>query len=81
MRCNYRVCFRPSVPESGLQIHEVYYNEDGKVVLYVEKPVDIFGDNLEELYENLKMLMDSLDRSTLDLDMIDMRIKNESKTD
>lgn len=79
MSWNYRVCHRPSVPGSGYQIHEVYYEDNGDIKLYSSKPISAHGDISEELYQDLCWMMDAFDKDPLNLDMVD-RMFAESKT-
>jgi len=39
MSWNYRVIFRQHEEDYVLQVHEVYYDDDGKITLWSEKPV------------------------------------------
>ena len=50
MKFNYRVCFRPSTSPTH-HIHEVYYDDRGRVAFYDPKPAVGFGDDKDEMYE------------------------------
>lgn len=74
MSWNYRVCFRPSIPGGGHQIHEVYYDDEGRIKFYTERPVSAFGDDKEELYEDFAKMWKAFDEEPLDLDRVDKKI-------
>ena len=75
MTLDYRLCCRPSVPGWGLQIHEVYYNQDGKLEAYSNYPVSPFGDTIDELYQDMYQIWKAIDREEepLDLDRLDKK--------
>lgn len=81
MTWNYRICFRPSDRGAGFNIHEVYYGENGEIKLYTQRPVGPWGDSPAELYDTMKMMMDSFDKDVLDLDDLDyyFQINPENK--
>lgn len=79
MSWNYRVCHRPSVTGGGYEIHEVYYDEDGSVKFYSSNPCPAHGDIVDELYLDMKMMMDALDLDPIDLDKLDKKFA-ENKT-
>lgn len=39
-------------------IHEVFYDEAGKIVSWTEKPVDIVGDSKEGIVKLVKMMLE-----------------------
>lgn len=59
---NYRV-FRKqdALGNDYFEIHEVYYNEEGKVIGLTAKPKTPFGYTKEELKENLERMLAALD--------------------
>ena len=72
VRCNYRIVHRPKTePLLGHMIHEVFYDDDGKVVHYVDTPVVPSGDIPDELYEDVSNMMRAFDEEPLNLDYID----------
>lgn len=81
MTWNYRICHRPSVTGGGFSIHEVYYDSEGRIKMYTERPVPPFGDIPDELYEDMCMMMDAFDKEPLNLDHIDriLRTKKHEK--
>ena len=74
MSWNYRVCFRPSVAGGGHQIHEVYYDDKGRIEFYSQRPVSSFGDDTDELYEDFANMWKAFDKEPLDLDRVDKKI-------
>jgi hypothetical protein len=47
-------------------IHEVYYDDDGKVKSWTEEPIRIMEESLEDLKVTLQRLIESLDNPVLD---------------
>lgn len=76
----YRVCFRPSSGVPTFQIHEVF-TEEGIIKHYSQTPVTPFGDDFEEIYTDLKRMMDCIDQPPLDLDMVDREIKRRKRNE
>jgi hypothetical protein len=74
MTWNYRVCHRPSVAGGGHNIHEVYYDDKGRVKFYSERPVSAFGDDVQELYEDFANMWKAFDDEPLDLDRVDKKL-------
>jgi hypothetical protein len=75
MSWNYRVTYRGKNAMEGYSIREVYYNEDGDIVLYTENPVEPFGDIEEELEECLRLMQMAFEKPTLNLDGVDYLIR------
>ena len=73
MKFNYRVSFRPSVSPTH-HIHEVYYDDKGRVTFYVPKPAIGFGDDSDELYECAAKMWKAFDDEVLDLDRLDRKL-------
>jgi len=73
------VCHRPSVAGGGYQIHEVFYEDDGSIKYYTERPVTAHGDITDELYEDMCMMMNAFDKEPLNLDYIDYLWKKKKK--
>lgn len=48
-----------------LQIHEVYYNNDGKPTSYTENAVGVGGDNVEGITWVLEMMSKCLEKPVL----------------
>jgi hypothetical protein len=47
-------------------IHEVYYDEDGKVNGWTEEPIRILAESLEDLKFTLERLVECFDKPVLD---------------
>lgn len=74
MSWNYRVCYRPSVAGGGHNIHEVYYDDKGRVKMYSKHPISAFGDDVDELYEDFAAMWKAFDEEPLDLDRLDKKL-------
>lgn len=75
MRWNYRVCYRPSSEVPSYYIHEVYYDDKGRIKHYSSKPIVPFGDDCDELYEDIANMWKAFDKETLDLDRVDRKLE------
>ena len=65
MSWNYRVMTLDG--GKSYEIHEVYYNEDGKPRAYTMNAVKPFGEDLRELRQDLMWMMKALDMPALTL--------------
>ena len=72
---NYRVTFRPSIGFPSYEIREVYYDDTGKVKLYSKDPIAARGDTVDEFYSDMCLMMDSLDKDPLNLDVLDRELE------
>ena len=79
MSWNYRVCHRPTVPGGGYNVHEVYYDDEGRVIWYTKDPVSPFGDTPEELECDMTMMIDAFNQEPLNLNYTDHLIKVREK--
>jgi hypothetical protein len=63
---NHRV-IQQTLPNGELWygIHEVFYNADGSIYAYTEKPVGVSGDNVDELREYIEWTLKGLDKPVL----------------
>ncbi len=70
MSWNHRVMrhINPIHKKEMLQIHEVYYDEDGKPNGYTEDPVSVHGDDLEELGWVLDQMKVALSKPILNVE-------------
>jgi hypothetical protein len=73
MKFNYRLCFRPSLNPTH-HIHEVYYDDYGRVKFYDPEPAVAFGDDHDELYECCAKMWKAFDDEPLDLDRVDRKL-------
>lgn len=55
------------------EIHEVYYNEHGKVASITEDAVAPYGENISELMIEMSMFLDAFTKPVLDFDLIDKK--------
>lgn len=63
MSWNYRVMTLNR--GESYEIHEVYYDTSGKPEMYTANAVKPYGENLEELRENLGWMMKALEKPVL----------------
>ena len=52
-------------PVISYGIHEVYYNEDGKINGVTEEPIRIVCDNIFELYDTIAAIEKCLNKKTV----------------
>lgn len=62
---------------SYLEIHEVYYNEDGSLNYYLLEDPQIGGTNVEDIQETLEKLRKALDKPALTPE--DFKFKKDEK--
>ena len=62
MGWNHRVMKHKDGEDDFFTIHEVYYDKEGKVNGYTAKGTSPGGNSLQELKENLKLMLKSLDK-------------------
>ena len=55
------------------EIHEVYYNEHGKVASITEDAVAPYGENISELMIEMSMFLDAFTKPILDFELIDKK--------
>jgi tetrahydromethanopterin S-methyltransferase subunit H len=60
-------------------VREVFYNNDGSIFAYTEKPVDIAGDSLEDLREYVQWILDCFDKDVLVDGDVNFVPRSESK--
>ena len=75
----YRVCHRPTIPGGGYAVHEVYYDDEGRVTMYSKQPVSPCGDIPEELEMEMGQMIDAFNEETLNLNHLDHLINLEKK--
>ena len=75
----YRLVHRPkSEPLLGYWVSEVWYDEDGRTVLYGEAATPE-GDIPDEVYENMCNMMKAFDQEPLNLDYIDYLLSRKDE--
>ncbi len=57
--------YRVFLEDGGYTIRTVYYDERGAIVAFSEKPIEPFGESLEELQEELNLLQVALKKKVL----------------
>lgn len=72
---NYRVAFRPNSEDTSYSIHEVYYDDEGRVTLYSVAAMAAIGDTLEECEVDLSHMHDAFNLEPLNLNYVDHLIK------
>lgn len=77
MTRNYRICHRPTSTIPTFQIHEVFYNDEGKILFYEKTPAIPHGDIEKELYADMCLMMDAFDHNPLDLDLLDKQLEKK----
>ena len=75
----YRVCHRPTIPGGGYAVHEVYYDDEGRVTMYSKQPVSPCGDIPEELEMEMGQMIDAFNEETLNLNHLDHLINLDKK--
>ena len=53
------------------EIHEVYYDKDGKIEMWSENPIGIYSSTKDGINDILKQINDALKRTVLEIDSID----------
>ena len=72
MTWNYRVIrHRKSGEDDFLEIHEVYYNEDGEPTSVTQEGVSAGDETIEGLRETLDLMKQALDEPILDFEYFD----------
>ena len=51
--------------EATCSIHEVYYDDDGKIYGWTADPTDVYGESLHELKEGLEWMLEALEKPVL----------------
>jgi len=71
MHWNHRVIrrSRPSAFDDSIDesfgIHEVFYEDNGKIISWTQSPIEVSGDTIEDLREYLEWMRLSLDKAIL----------------
>tara|TARA_B100000963_G_C22611997_1_gene665322 strand:+ start:1780 stop:2079 length:300 start_codon:yes stop_codon:yes gene_type:complete len=68
---NYRITYRPSDPDQGYGIREVFYNDNGEPVSYTTKSIEPFGLSKDELISDLAYMIQAISQEIVDLDELD----------
>jgi methionyl-tRNA formyltransferase len=64
---NHRVIRRedPKTGETYYQIHEVYYDDDGKINGWTKLPISPYAESTDELRQELQRFMEALNKPIL----------------
>lgn len=62
---NYRIIKHDKSEPAYFAIHEVYYDEKGKIQGWTADPIEIAGDSKQEVLETLKHMIDDAKQSVL----------------
>ena len=81
MSWNYRIMKRKVEFDTGdaedfFAVHEVYYNKDGEIYGWTEKPVGVCGESLEEIKEALEYYKEAFHKEVLDWDELEASEKS-----
>jgi len=63
---NHRVVKTKDGIDDWYAIHEVFYDEDGKVDGMTKEPISVGGNSLEDLRWALTKMLESLDKDIID---------------
>ena len=81
MSWNYRVMKRKikgaDYEEEFYAIYEVYYEDDGSIKAWTEKPVSIQGETLEELKNDLGYYSKALKEPVLDYNELEKKFEEK----
>jgi len=61
MSWNIRI-MRHKRPEVWYALHEVFYDDEGRVTGWTQEPTDVSGETVEEIYHYIKLIGDSLSK-------------------
>lgn len=80
MTWNYRVCKKKSNLPNGeivysYTIHEVYYDNDGKITSVTKDPIYPVGESVNELYMDCLHMMEAFKSPVVDLDKLDFSVE------
>ncbi len=65
MNWNHRVIKTETPDGPWFAIHEVYYDDEGNLSGYSEKPVAVCGEGFDEIEETLKRMLRALEKPIL----------------
>ena len=80
MTWNYRIIKNDSGKRSYFAIHEVFYNDKGKITNGTENPIDIVGENKVDIRSILKqMTLDTATPTLKESELLESLKVNSSK--
>ena len=65
---NYRVMRHAERLPPYYALHEVYYAADGRAVTWSESPMEVFGESVADVAEDLRLMLLALKRPVLDFE-------------
>ncbi len=65
MTWNYRIIKHDAEKPSYFAVHEVFYNDKGKITSWTENPIDIIGQSNNDIKSILKRIILDIKRPTL----------------
>jgi len=77
---NYRITYRPSQPEQGFSIREVFYDDNGEPVSYTDRSIEPYGETKEELISDLAYMIQAISQDVVDLDQLDQIFTEKNNT-
>lgn len=77
MSWNHRILARKHKGEVYYQIHEVYYDDNGKPNSYTANPITISSDDIEGIKWQLEHISKCLDKPILSLEDFPNEYKNK----
>ena len=77
MSWNYRVVEEEFENEPYYYIKEVYYDKDGNPELLTEDPVQLDGESVKEIMDDLKLIMKAFQKPILNYDNKNERFINK----
>lgn len=66
MKWDYRIIYQKINEDELYSVHEVYYDEEDRPVLYVKEPAKLLGGNIEQLREQWSLIAKSLEKPILE---------------
>ena len=63
---NHRVVRAQYATEVWYGIHEAYYDDNGKVISWTMRPVEIAGNSIQDLRKTLEQMLECLDKEVID---------------
>lgn len=63
---NHRIVRAQYSTEVWYGIHEAYYDDNGKVVSWTMRPVEVAGNSIQELRKTLEQMLECLDKEVID---------------
>lgn len=75
MSWNYRVLKKKHADGCFYDIHEVYYDDEGRPMACTEQPVSPRGESIEELLNDIRHYAKALQKPVIDYDDITVSVE------